>query len=176
MRRRREMMQAATSEIWRPIATTPMQFKTYGTGVSFNSSTGVLSFSKGSTSWGNYCKLINMPYKYSDLENHHIKVEFDYTIAGSVGSGNSGLVFVPNEYSNNTANSTRKAGISQNTTGLKFSDSSGHASWSGILTTDLLTYGPENHSANNYWGAMIAFHAATTASATMYNIVYEFLQ
>ena len=153
-----------------------MQFRTYGKGVSFDSTTGVLKFTNGSTSWSNYCKLIDLPYKYSDLEGHKIRVSFDYTVSGSVGSGNDGFVFVPNEYTAKTT-STRKAGISQNTTGLKTTTSaSGTLSWSGILSTDLLTYSPNDHSANNYWGALLAFHANASASATISNIVYEYLE
>ena len=171
--RRRMMMQAG--EAWKPIATTPMAFRIYGSGVSFDSATGMLSFAAGSTSWANYVKLINMPYKYSDLEGHEIRVAFDY-IASGVTDDYNGFVFAPNEYSTNTGTSARRAGISQTTTGLSTGTSTGgHMEWSGILTTDILTYNPSQHSANNYWGAMLAFHGPSSASATISNIVYEYL-
>ena len=171
--RRRMMMQAGES--WKPIATTPMAFRIYGSGVSFDSVTGTLSFAAGSTNWSNYVKLINMPYKYSDLEGHEIRVAFDY-IASGVTDDYKGFVFAPNEYSTNTATSARRAGISQTTTGLHTDTSTGgHMEWSGILTTDLLTYNSSQHSASNYFGAMLAFHAPSSASATISNMRYEYL-
>lgn len=151
-----------------------MEFGVHGSGVSFDVTTGVLRFTR-SGSWSYYAQLINMPYKFSDLNGHKIRVAFDY-IASGVTSNYQGFVFVPNEYNGNTASNSRQAGIPQDVTGLRTgTTTSGHLEWSGVLTTDILTLNPNQHSENNYWGAFLGFHGPASASATISNIVYEYL-
>lgn len=165
IRRRAEMQ----GETWLPVANDVFRLSNSYE----NYSNGELNFTRGSTSWANFAMYNSLTHTFAQLEGKRIRVEFDYTITGSVGS-NRGIVFAISEWPGQSfpnAND-RKSFVSL----PDAKSSSGHFSWSSVLSVSTFTGNVNLHDPSNYMGGMIYLMAGTSVKATLTNIKYEYLQ
>ena len=152
-------------DIWLPIAN-------YSFGhLATTYSDGVISFTRGSTSWQCASYFNSLTHTFSELEGKKIRVDFDYTITGSVGS-NRGIVFAMNEWPTTSLSNmnNRKAFVSL----PDCKEASGHFNYETILSEDTFTGGTTLHDPDNYIGAIMYLMAGSSVKGTIYNLKYEY--
>lgn len=160
--RRRMMMAAEESHIWKPLSGNDYTSWTRQNG---SLSNGVITFTPSELSWNFTVTANNLLYKWGDVKNKVIRFSCDYTLTGLVSGGSvpiSAGTFLTSSPSSFT---TRQAyGSIKNIS----SNGSGRVEYKSIFTTSSGT-----PTDDYYFGLRIYAHTGANSKLELSNIVFE---